>query len=109
MTQQATTGRQFDLQPHPRILPMLGEISLEQWRCLAELIDNAVDGFLEARRTSHPVAGAEVHISLPTAASAAARIRVRDNGPGMDADALENAMRAGWTSHGPIENLGLFG
>ncbi len=24
----------FDLQPDPRILPMLGEINLVQWRCL---------------------------------------------------------------------------
>lgn len=109
MTQQATTGRQFDLQPHPRILPMLGEISLEQWRCLAELIDNSVDGFLETRRANRPLETPEVHVSIPTAESAVARIRVRDNGPGMDADTLENAMRAGWTSHGPIENLGLFG
>ena len=40
----------FDLQPDPRILPMLGEINLEQWRCLGELIDNSVDGFISAAR-----------------------------------------------------------
>ena len=34
-----------------RILPMLGEINLAQWKCLAELIDNSVDGFLEMIRS----------------------------------------------------------
>jgi hypothetical protein len=35
----------FDLTPDPRLLQMLGEINLPQWRCLAELIDNSIDGF----------------------------------------------------------------
>ena len=29
---------------------MLGEINLEPWRCLAELIDNSVDAFLAAHK-----------------------------------------------------------
>ena len=37
---------EFDPQPHPRILPMLGEINLTQWRCVAEFTDNSVDSFL---------------------------------------------------------------
>lgn len=32
--------QELDLTPAPRVLQMLGEINLEQWRCLAELIDN---------------------------------------------------------------------
>lgn len=39
-------GSEFNLEPSPRVLPMLGEINLDQWRCIAELIDNSVDGFL---------------------------------------------------------------
>lgn len=99
----------FDLTPHPRILPMLGEIVLPQWKCLAELIDNSVDSFIEALRAGTPVQDPHVIISVPTAGSHGSRLSVRDNGPGMDAKTLERAARAGWTSHDPINNLGLFG
>ncbi len=99
----------FDLQPDPRILPMLGEITLPQWRCLAEFIDNSVDAFLSAKRAGHEVTTPEIHISVPTADSPTARVTVTDNGSGMDPATLEKAVRAGWTSNDPIHNLGLFG
>ena len=102
-------NRIFDLTPHPRILPMLGEIVLPQWKCLAELLDNSVDGFLEAGRAGNPITSPHVHITIPTDARAQGQISVRDNGPGMDFTTLERAARAGWTSHDPINNLGLFG
>jgi hypothetical protein len=101
--------RDFDLQPHPRILPMLGEINLLQWRCIAELIDNSVDAFLSAERTGNPVQSPEVHVSLPTVDSESAKITVRDNGPGMEPNTLESAVKAGWTSNDPISSLGMFG
>jgi DNA topoisomerase VI subunit B len=101
--------REFNLQPDPRILPMLGEINLPQWRCLAELVDNAIDGFLAARRGDHEIKHAEVHINLPTSDTSSAKVTVRDTGPGMDADTLEKAVRAGWTSNDPIASLGMFG
>ncbi|WP_147470017.1 ATP-binding protein [Corallococcus sp. AB049A] len=99
----------FNLQPHPRILPMLGEINLPQWRCIAELIDNSIDGFLRAQREGAPIATPEIHVSLPTANAAGSKVSIRDNGPGMSATTLENAVKAGWTSNDPINNLGLFG
>jgi hypothetical protein len=34
--------------PSARILRMLGEIEIEEWKCLAELIDNAFDDFNES-------------------------------------------------------------
>lgn len=101
--------RDFDLQPDPRILPMLGEIHLPQWRCLAELIDNAVDGFLSARATGKAVDTPQIHITVPTSDVPSAWLTVRDNGPGMAVDHLEKAVRAGWSGNSPIENLGLFG
>lgn len=101
--------REFDLQPHPRILPMLGEINLTQWRCIAELIDNSVDAFLSAKRGDNSIQNPEVHVSLPTSDSEAAKITVRDNGPGMEPNTLENAVKAGWTSNDPISSLGMFG
>jgi hypothetical protein len=88
---------------------MLGEINLPQWRCLAELIDNAIDGFLAARRAEREIRHAEVQVNLPTSDTPSAKVTVRDTGPGMDADTLEKAVRAGWTSNDPISSLGMFG
>jgi hypothetical protein len=103
------TVDEFDLQPDPRILPMLGEITLQQWRCLAELIDNSVDGFLHAMRDGRLVEEPEVHISLPVTDHSESKITIRDNGPGMDVQTLEKAVRAGWSGNDPIHSLGMFG
>lgn len=106
-----TTGprQEFDLQPDPRILPMLGEINLAQWRCLAELVDNSVDGFLAAARQGEAVVDPRIEVNIPTADVASGRVTVRDNGPGMPPETLEKAVRAGWTGNSPIGNLGMFG
>ena len=109
MTDDIDIQDDFDLQPDPRILPMLGEITLAQWRCLAELVDNAVDGFLSAKRQDKTVAEPEVHVAVPTSNSPSAKISVRDNGPGMSPDTLETAVRAGWSGNTPIDSLGMFG
>lgn len=99
----------FDLTPDPRVLQILGEINLEQWKCLAELIDNSVDAFINARREDTPVTSPSVVISLPTLDKEDASITVRDNGPGMNLEQLERAARAGWSGNNPLDNLGLFG
>lgn len=99
----------LDLTPSTRILPMLGEIRLDPWQCLAELIDNPVDAFLAAARQGDPLENPEVRISVPTSDTATARITIRDNGPGMDLATLNLAVRAGWTSNNPTDSLGLFG
>ncbi|MGD7154098.1 ATP-binding protein [Ralstonia solanacearum] len=99
----------FDLTPDPRVLQILGEINLEQWKCLAELIDNSVDAFINARRDGVPVNSPSVVISLPTQDKEDASITVRDNGPGMNLEQLERAARAGWSGNNPLDNLGLFG
>ena len=99
----------FDLQPDPRILPMLGEINLAQWRCLAELVDNAIDGFLSMMRAGTPTVDPEVSVNLPMKDDAGARVTVSDNGPGMEPDRLEKAVRAGWSGNNPVDSLGMFG
>jgi hypothetical protein len=88
---------------------MLGEIDLPQWRCIAELVDNSVDGFLNSKRAGVAIENPEVVISLPRSDTPAARITVRDNGPGMSGETLERAVKAGWTGNSPLANLGLFG
>lgn len=100
-----------NLQPDPRILPMLGEINLSQERCLAELVDNSVDGFLMDFRRDALSYIPQVSVELPSAQEdvKTARIVVRDNGPGMSSDVLEKAVKAGWTGNDPVGNLGLFG
>jgi hypothetical protein len=110
MTTTAITDPQnFDITPDPRVLQMLGEIDLQQWRCIAELVDNSVDGFLNAERAGAAIENPEVVISVPRTDTPAARITVRDNGPGMSGDTLEQAVKAGWTGNSPLANLGLFG
>ncbi len=109
MNDDIQTQDEFDLQPDPRILPMLGEINLAQWRCLAELVDNSVDGFLSAKRQDKAVDDPEVHIAVPTSDSGSAKISVRDNGSGMSSETLETAVRAGWSGNTPVDSLGMFG
>jgi hypothetical protein len=101
--------QELDLTPDPRVLQMLGEINLNQWRCLAELIDNAIDGFLQAAREGTPIQDPEVIVTIPMADNENARVTVRDNGPGMSFETLENAVKAGWSGNNPLSNLGLFG
>lgn len=99
----------FDLTPDPRVLQILGEINLDQWKCLAELVDNSVDAFINSRRAGEPVESPSVSISLPTQDRADAAVTIRDNGPGMMIEQLERAVRAGWSGNNPLDNLGLFG
>jgi hypothetical protein len=104
-----TPLKEFDLQPDPRVLPMLGEINIDQWRCIAELIDNSVDGFLNASRVGDPIAAPRVDVNLPAADKDGAQLVILDNGTGMTPAVLERAVSAGWSGNNPIDNLGLFG
>ena len=103
------TPDELDLTPDPRVLQMLGEIDLHQWRCLAELIDNSIDGFLHAAREGHAVEQPDIAVALPSANTNDARVTIKDNGPGMSLETLENAVKAGWSGNDPIGSLGLFG
>ena len=102
-------NEEFDLRPDPRVLPMLGEINIDQWRCVAELVDNAIDGFLNAARGSEPVDNPRVDVILPSADKEGAHVRIIDNGHGMTPEVLQRAVSAGWSGNNPIDNLGLFG
>lgn len=97
-----------DLTPNPRILPMLGEINLAQWKCIAELVDNSIDAFLHAE---HPPLedGYQISVNLPMVDDESVRVSVRDNGEGMAPETLTKAVKAGWSGNDPIGSLGLFG
>lgn len=97
----------INLQPHPRLLSVLGDIEFAPWQCLAELIDNAFDEFLRHPGEPEPT----VSITLPSRRSdpSNGEVWVRDNGPGLTLDQLQNALRAGWTSNDRYGQLGLFG
>ncbi len=101
-----------DITPSPRILKVIAEIDFRPLQCIAELIDNSFDEFLNVKRTgiewNEPF---EVSVTLPGARSSVgdASIVVRDNGRGMTLGQVTNAARAGYTTNDPISNLGLFG
>jgi len=98
----------INVQPHPRLLSVLGDIEFAPWQCLAELVDNAFDEFLRHDQHSEPPT---VVVSLPgkTSTPRDGEVWVKDNGPGMTLEALNNALRAGWTSNERYGHLGLFG
>jgi hypothetical protein len=98
-----------NVQPHGRILSVLGDIEFAQWQCLAELIDNAFDDFLASGGAGDD--RPTVNISLPgrTSDPRTGEVWVTDNGRGMDLDTLANAVSAGWTRNARYGSLGLYG
>jgi len=106
--------QEVDITPHPRILAMLGEIAFEPHKCIGELIDNAIDGFLSQRQflQDHPRLRPEIIIRVPhknQLDTSNAEILVEDNGPGMTLSELSLAAKAGYSGTLSLENLGLFG
>ena len=103
----------FDITPSPRVLRMLGQIDFAPWQCLAELIDNSIDAFLEGRRGEKPLTLVpRIDIELPSQGSlqnGTGEIIVRDNGSGMTEGDLNKSVKAGYSGNDPVEKLGLFG
>ncbi len=94
--------------PHPRILRALAEIDFDRGQCIAELIDNGFDEFLEVERGGTDLDDhLRVHVALPN--SATGKIVVSDNGRGMPLDRITAAARAGYSGNDPLSKLGLFG
>jgi hypothetical protein len=100
----------INLTPNPRILQMLGQIEFENWQCIAELVDNSIDALLKDFKNGRTEKG-EIQVNIPTFPqySEGSPITVWDNGPGMNIEQLENALKAGYSSNDPTSNLGLFG
>lgn len=96
----------IDITPNPRVLRVLGEIKFEAWQCLAELVDNSIDSFTESQQERI------IQIQLPERKllnEDVGEIVVEDNGPGMNREQLQKAVRAGYSGNNPRDKLGLFG
>jgi len=107
MTQEGTNAplpEMLDSTPHPRVLSVFKDIEFSMLQCFCELIDNSIDGFLDAKAR-----GEEVSDPSITIATGMDTIRVIDNGPGMTLERLEKSVKAGWTSKDGTESLGLYG
>ena len=112
------TGSTSNVRPPPRILRMLGEITLEPWQCLAEFIDNSIDAFFSDDQEwkdlySKELSG-EYHINIDFSNPSNIKkgygdLRIEDKGPGMTLEQVASSATAGYTSNDPIDRLGLFG
>jgi hypothetical protein len=101
-----------DITPSPRVLRMLGQIDFAPWQCLAELIDNSIDAFIDQRNAGRPAINPRIYIRLPTEAqlrSNSGEIVVEDTAGGMNPEQMKNAVRAGYSGNDPVEKMGLFG
>ena len=99
-----------ELLPLPRVLPTLGEIALDNWQCVAELVDNAIDGFRPLAAPGLPKSqNLEVDIYLSQKGNnGKPEVVVVDNGPGMTVPKMCSAVRAGYTSR-TDKNAGYLG
>jgi hypothetical protein len=94
-----------------RILRTLGEIPFQPWQCIAELTDNAIDAFLDAKAKGVTLDERKVSIrwSKDSVAASHRTLEVQDTASGMSLEQMQNAVRAGYSSNDPVNNLGLFG
>ena len=103
----------IDITPTPRALRMMGEIPFAEWQCFAELIDNSVDAIhAEDRRTggtNSNVRSIEITWDSQRLALAEQTVTIADTGPGMSLNEMQKAVRLGYSSNDPVNNLGLFG
>ena len=102
----------IDITPSPRVLRMLGQIDFQPWQCLAELVDNSIDAFIDQVSEGIPAINPRIDIQLPTESqlqSGKGAITIKDNASGMMPDDLKNAVRAGYSGNDPVEKMGLFG
>ncbi|MCY4462319.1 MAG: ATP-binding protein [Albidovulum sp.] len=101
-----------DITPSPRVLRMLGQIDFAPWQCLAELVDNSIDAFIDQDRGETPATDPRIWIRLPNdneLKDGTGEISVLDNGMGMSLETLQEAVRAGYSGNDPVEKMGLFG
>lgn len=102
----------LDITPDPKVLIALTHTPIKPLDALCELIDNGLDAFRAAQLQGTPIRRPLVQIQVPGEAEARrgeSLLRVTDNGPGLDAEQLTNAIRAGYSGKNKFDSLGLFG
>lgn len=106
-----TNVTNVDITPTPRILRVLGEIPFQPWQCIAELVDNSIDAFLDAEAKGEELERREITVawSRDSVPSAQRTLEIHDTACGMTLQQLQNAVRAGYSSNDSVNNLGLFG
>lgn len=109
--EQNTSVMSVDITPTPRILRILGEIPFQPWQCIAELVDNSIDSFLDAKAKGVDLDRKEISVawSRDSVPAAQRTLEIHDTATGMTLAQLQNAVRAGYSSNDPVNNLGLFG
>ena len=102
----------LNISPDPNILIVLASTPLKPIDALCELIDNALDSFVAARREGFHIENRWLRITIPKVAQiekGEGVVRVVDNGIGLDENALEGALKAGFSTKNKYDQLGLFG
>lgn len=100
--------QEITITPDPQILQVLTYLEMRPIDSLCELIDNSIDAL-----AGQPFdAGTVIMVDLPSKKEVddgSGRVRVRDNGPGMTLEQVENSLKAGYSSKQRYGSLGLFG
>lgn len=102
----------LNISPDPTILMVLANTPLKPIDALCELIDNALDSFVAARRIGLKIDSKWVRITIPKPSqieNGEGVVRVVDNGVGLNETDLEGALKAGFSSKNKYDQLGLFG
>lgn len=97
--------RKYDITPRPCLLERLGDMSVEEFRSVAELIDNSIRAFQDAIRNVHQFDQCRIQVTLPTTNHAEVCVTIQNNGPGMSAEELEHAVRPGRISNHASDHL----
>lgn len=101
-----------NITPDPRILVAITNNPMKPIDALCELIDNSIDGFMSAGKQGLTISNPTIQISIPRAndiKNGQGQLIVLDNGPGMSLKQLVSAVRAGFSTNNPFDQLGLFG
>lgn len=102
----------FDLTPDPKVLIALTHTPLQPLDALCELIDNSIDSFTNAKNKGIIIENPTIDITLPKIEDlqkGEGFLSITDNGPGLDRDSAEKALKAGYSGNNPFDTLGLFG
>lgn len=94
-----TKTRRVDITPDPSLLPKSGQVNYTIPDAVGELFDNAVD---------ERIAGELLTITAYLGLKDGGTISIVDDGRGMDAETLANAMRLGFSGKGGAQ-IGRFG